>query len=47
VDYGLTPRRLQPGFDKQLSLPSMVVVYAAFAAGLVLSDALYRRRRQR
>lgn len=41
VDYGVAPRRLQPGFDKQLSLTSLVVVYVAFATGLALADALY------
>jgi hypothetical protein len=37
VDYKLTPRRLQPGFDKQLSRGSMVAVYASFGVGLVAS----------
>lgn len=46
VDYGITPRRLQPGFDKQLSLPSLVVVYAAFAAGLAFGDSLFGERRR-
>jgi hypothetical protein len=34
VDYKLAPRRLQPGFDAHLTRPSMLLVYAAFAAGL-------------
>jgi uncharacterized membrane protein len=34
VDYALTPRRLQPGFEKQLGLPSLVTTYAAFGIGL-------------
>jgi len=34
VDYGLTPRRFQPGFDKHLSPVSIAAVYAAFALGL-------------
>jgi uncharacterized membrane protein len=34
VDYVLTPRRLQPGFDKHLSIPSIAAVYAAFGLGL-------------
>jgi hypothetical protein len=34
VDYGLTPKRFQPGFDKHLSLVSIAAVYAAFALGL-------------
>jgi hypothetical protein len=46
VDYALTPRRLQPGFDQQLSLGSMVIVYAAFAAGLALCDAAVARERR-
>jgi hypothetical protein len=36
VDYGLTPRRLRPGFDKHLSLPALTAVYAAFGVGLAL-----------
>jgi drug/metabolite transporter (DMT)-like permease len=36
VDYNLTPRRLQPGFEKRLSTPSLFFVYATFGAGLVL-----------
>jgi hypothetical protein len=34
VDYRLTPQRLQPGFEAQLSKKSLVLVYAAFAVGL-------------
>jgi hypothetical protein len=40
VDYRLTPKRLRPGFEKQLSKPSLFAVYAAFAVGL----AIYRRK---
>lgn len=36
VDYKLTPQRLQPGFEKRLSTPSLFLVYAAFGAGLAL-----------
>jgi len=36
VDYRLTPKRLQPGFEKQLSRTSLLAVYAAFAIGLAL-----------
>jgi hypothetical protein len=36
VDFQLTPKRLQPGFDAQLSRPSLLAVYAAFAIGLAL-----------
>lgn len=38
VDYQLTPERLQPGFEKRLSTPSMVAVYAAFGLGLALAQ---------
>jgi hypothetical protein len=34
VDYKLTPKRLQPGFEAQLSMTSLVLAYAAFAVGL-------------
>ena len=47
VDYKLTPERLQPGFEKRLSTPSMVLVYGSVAAGFVLrgflSSAMKRR----
>jgi hypothetical protein len=36
VDFQLTPRRLRPGFEKQLSRKSLFAVYAAFALGLAL-----------
>ena len=47
VDYCLTPERLTPGFQKRLSAPSLVIVYAGFAAGLAaatLARAAARRR---
>ena len=34
VDFELTPRRLTPGFERRLSPPALVGVYAAFAVGL-------------
>jgi hypothetical protein len=46
VDYTLTPKRLQPGFEAQLSKTSLVLAYAAFAVGLAAvlgSDAARRR----
>jgi hypothetical protein len=46
VDYRLTPKRLQPGFEAQLSKRSLFVVYATFALGLALiasRDGLRRR----
>jgi len=36
VDYQLTPKRVQPGFETQLSRKSLFAVYAAFAIGLAL-----------
>jgi hypothetical protein len=38
VDFQLTPRRLKPGFEKQLNRKSLFVVYAAFALGLALGQ---------
>jgi hypothetical protein len=46
VDYKLTPKRLQPGFEAQLSKKSLLSVYAAFAVGLTLYE-LTRRGSQR
>jgi hypothetical protein len=40
VDFQLTPKRLRPGFEAQLSRKALFAVYTAFAVGL----ALYRRR---
>jgi len=37
VDFQLTPRRLRPGFETQLSRKSLLVVYAAFAVGLAFT----------
>lgn len=45
VDYQLTPRRLQPGFDAQLSRKSLFGIYAAFALGLAVYDLASRHRR--
>jgi hypothetical protein len=42
VDYRLTPRRLEPGFDVPLSRPSMLGAYAAFAIGLAASRCVRR-----
>jgi hypothetical protein len=46
VDYYLTPKRFQPGFEKHVGRTSMFAVYAAFAAGLALS-AIARDRADR
>lgn len=45
VDYRLTPRRLQPGYEMRLSRPALALVYGAFGAGLAASAALTRARR--
>lgn len=44
VDYNLTPRRLQPGFEKRLSRASLFFVYATFGAGLALRGLTATRR---
>lgn len=40
VDYGITPKRLTPGYELRLSKASLFVVYVAFAAGLALGGTL-------
>jgi hypothetical protein len=52
VDYRLTPPRLRPGFEKHLGPESLFIAYAAFAAGLALTqiaraNALGRSRSSR
>ena len=47
VDYRLTPRRLQPGFEAQLSKKALFAVYAAFAIGLTVYGAAKRREATR
>ena len=49
VDYQLTPKRLTPGFEHRLSKASLLLVYAAYAAGLAITEiarskTLVRRR---
>lgn len=46
VDYGLTPKRLTPGFERHLGARGMVMTYAAIAAGFAIT-ALLRQRRGR
>jgi hypothetical protein len=46
VDYKLTPKRLQPGFEAQLSKKSLVAVYAAFAIGLAVYGMTERSRQK-
>ena len=47
TDYLLTPPRLRPGFERHLSLPSMVMVYMGFGAGLAAGRYLWSRRSRR
>src|SRR3954464_1796303 len=47
VDLKLTPRRLRPGFEVQLSRKSLLLVYAAFAVGLAAADIAARRKIKR
>lgn len=49
VDLACVPDRLTPGFEKRLTPRSLVLVYAAFAAGLALAGlaALPREGRPR
>lgn len=44
VDYGLTPKRLTPGFEAHLRPRAMFATYAAVAIGLA-ATALIRQRR--
>ncbi len=44
VDLAVVPERVTPGFEHRLSRPSLVLVYASFAAGLALSGVLALRR---
>ena len=44
VDYKMTPHRLQPGFEKRLSTPSLFLVYASFGAGLVMRGLAASRK---
>lgn len=45
VDYRLTPRRLQPGYEMRLSRPSLAVVYVSFGIGLAAGVVLSAKRR--
>lgn len=40
IDYTITPKRLTPGFELRLSRGALLVVYAAFAAGLAAASLL-------
>lgn len=43
TDYKLTPRPLQPGYEKRLPKKSLAVVYGGIAVGLALGAMLARR----
>ena len=43
VDYQLTPRRFQPGYEMRLSRPALAAVYVAFGAGLAAGSVLNAR----
>jgi hypothetical protein len=43
VDYQLTPRRLQPGYELRLSKPALAGVYLAFGVGLGLGAVVNAR----
>ena len=43
ADYKLTPKRLQPGYEKRISTPGLAIVYAALALGLAAGTALTRK----
>jgi hypothetical protein len=42
VDYGITPPRFRPGFEKHVRPSSLALVYAAFSFGLAASTLLRR-----
>jgi hypothetical protein len=46
VDYQLTPRRLQPGYEMRLSKPALAGVYLAFGVGLALGAVVSARARR-
>jgi hypothetical protein len=46
VDFQMTPKRLTPGFETQLSRKSLFVVYAAFAIGLAFVAPRAQPQRQ-
>jgi hypothetical protein len=43
VDYGLTPKRLTPGWEVALSTRSMVLAYGALAIGFAAGAAVARK----
>jgi hypothetical protein len=47
VDFKMTPKRLRPGFEVQLSKKSLLYVYAAFAIGLALASRVTAGKQSR
>jgi hypothetical protein len=45
VDYGITPKRLSPGWEEVLSKRSIGLTYAAMALGLAAGALLAREWR--
>ncbi len=43
VDYQLTPRRLQPGYEMRLSRNALLAVYAGFGLAMALRSMVVRR----
>lgn len=43
VDYQLTPRRLQPGYEMRLSRKALLAVYAGFGLAMAARSMLVRR----
>jgi len=43
TDYKLTPRPLQPGYEKRLPRKALGVVYVGFAIGLAVGAILSRK----
>ncbi|SNS79554.1 hypothetical protein SAMN06265795_106212 [Noviherbaspirillum humi] len=45
TDYRLTPDRLEPGYDRRLTAPSVGLAYVAFGAGVALRSIWAAQRR--
>ena len=43
VDYKLTPKRFQPGYEMRVSRPALAAVYAAFGLGLAAGAVVNAR----
>jgi hypothetical protein len=45
VDYRMTPRRFEPGYEKRIGKPSLALVYLCFGAGLAIGSLVNARLR--